>query len=102
MNTIEGEITQTTDQITAMNELAVDILRRLSRVEGQVRGVARMVETRRQCDDILAQIIAARNALDRVAVQVVAGHVEQCIATLPPAEAAHRIARAVELLSRVG
>jgi DNA-binding FrmR family transcriptional regulator len=66
-----------------------------------VRGVARMVESRRQCDDILAQIIAARTALDRVAVQVVSSHAERCIATLPPAEAAARISRAIELLSRV-
>lgn len=102
MNTDESVSITDENSVVAGDQLAGDIQRRLGRVEGQVRGIARMVEARRPCDDILAQIIAARTALDRVAVQVVASHVEHCITTLPPAEAAHRIARAVELLSRVG
>lgn len=56
------------------------VLRRLSRIEGQVRGVARMVEDDRYCIDILTQIAAARAALDKVALAVLDGHVRHCVA----------------------
>lgn len=78
-----------------------DVRRRLQRIEGQVRGLERMVEEARPCDDVLTQIMAVRNALDQVAIHVVRGHVVQCIEGLPPAEAAARISRAFELLTRV-
>ena len=78
-----------------------DIHRRLKRIEGQVRGLARMVEEARPCDEVLTQIMATRTALDRVALHLVRGHVEQCIEGLPREEAAVKISRAFELLSRV-
>lgn len=55
------------------------LLNRLSRIEGQVRGVARMVEEDRYCIDILTQIQAARAALGRVETELLKGHLSHCI-----------------------
>jgi DNA-binding FrmR family transcriptional regulator len=54
--------------------------KRLRRVEGQVRGLERMVEDDRWCPDILQQIAAVRAALDKVALGLAEGHVEHCMA----------------------
>ncbi len=53
---------------------------RLRRLEGQVRGVEKMVEEDRWCPDILVQVAAIRAALDKVALGLVEGHVEHCMA----------------------
>ncbi|MEW6583969.1 MAG: metal-sensitive transcriptional regulator [Actinomycetota bacterium] len=55
------------------------ILTRLRRVEGQVRGISRMVEEDRYCIDVLQQISAARAALDKVALALVDDHVRHCV-----------------------
>jgi DNA-binding FrmR family transcriptional regulator len=55
------------------------LLPRLRRIEGQVRGICRMVEERRYCIDILQQLTAARKALDQVALQVMNGHINTCV-----------------------
>jgi DNA-binding FrmR family transcriptional regulator len=55
------------------------LLRRLSRLEGQVRGVAGMVEEERYCIDVLTQIGAIRAALDKVALGLVDGHARHCM-----------------------
>ena len=55
------------------------LLNRLSRVEGQVRGVARMVEQDRYCIDVLTQIEAIRAALGRVESELLKGHLNHCI-----------------------
>ena len=55
------------------------LLDRLARIEGQVRGVARMVEEDRYCIDVVTQINAARAALDKVALGLVDGHVRHCL-----------------------
>jgi DNA-binding FrmR family transcriptional regulator len=55
------------------------ILRRLRRVEGQVRGVARMVEEDRYCIDVLTQISAAQAALDKVALGLLDAHTRHCV-----------------------
>jgi DNA-binding FrmR family transcriptional regulator len=52
---------------------------RLKRIEGQVRGIARMVEEDRYCIDILTQIRAARAALRRVEDEVLSDHVSHCV-----------------------
>ena len=56
------------------------LLKRLARVEGQVRGIARMVEDDRYCIDVLTQIGAVRAALDKVALGLLDGHVRHCVA----------------------
>lgn len=51
----------------------------LKRVEGQVRGIAKMVEDDRYCMDIVTQIAAARAALSRVEADLLRGHIGHCV-----------------------
>ena len=55
------------------------LLNRLSRVEGQVRGIARMVEEDRYCIDVLTQLRAVRAALSRVESEMLKDHLGHCI-----------------------
>ena len=55
------------------------LLRRLSRIEGQVRGIARMIEREEYCVDILQQTSALRAAVDAVSLLVLEDHVQGCI-----------------------
>lgn len=55
------------------------LLGRLARIEGQVRGVSRMVEADRYCIDVVTQINAVRAALDKVALGLLDGHVRHCL-----------------------
>ena len=55
------------------------LVKRLHRIEGQVRGLERMVEDERYCIDILTQIAAVRTALERVGLELLDGHVRHCI-----------------------
>jgi DNA-binding FrmR family transcriptional regulator len=54
-------------------------LRRLRRIEGQVRGLARMVEDDRYCIDVVTQISAVRAALRRAEEEILADHVAHCV-----------------------
>ena len=54
-------------------------VKRLSRIEGQVRGISRMVEEERYCIDILTQISAVRAALQRVEQDVLHEHIQHCV-----------------------
>ena len=54
-------------------------LRRLSRIEGQVRGLSRMVEEDRYCIDVVTQISAVRAALRKLEEEVLRDHVGQCV-----------------------
>jgi CsoR family transcriptional regulator, copper-sensing transcriptional repressor len=56
------------------------LVKRLHRIEGQVRGIERMVEDERYCIDILTQIAATTTALESLALQILEGHVESCVA----------------------
>src|ERR687897_1510441 len=55
------------------------LLTRLRRIEGQVRGIERMVEEDRYCIDVLTQISAVQAALDKVALGLLDGHARHCI-----------------------
>jgi CsoR family transcriptional regulator, copper-sensing transcriptional repressor len=57
------------------------LLRRLSRIEGQVRGIARMIEREEYCVDILQQTAALRAAVDAVSLLVLEDHVQGCVRT---------------------
>ena len=57
------------------------LIRRLSRMEGQVRGIARMIEREEYCVDILQQTSALRAAVDSLAVLVLEDHVQGCVRT---------------------
>ncbi|MEX0852522.1 MAG: metal-sensitive transcriptional regulator [Bauldia sp.] len=58
----------------------VSVLKRLSRIEGQVRGVAGMVESDRYCVDVVTQISAVRAALHKVEEEILRDHVSHCVA----------------------
>ena len=53
--------------------------KRLSRIEGQVRGIARMVDEDRYCIDIVTQVAAVRAALRRVEEEILRDHVAHCV-----------------------
>jgi len=57
------------------------LVRRLSRIEGQVRGIARMIEREEYCVDILQQTAALRAAVDAVSVLILEDHVQGCVRT---------------------
>ena len=73
------------------------LLQRLARVEGQIRGISRMVDEDRYCIDIVTQINAARAALDKIALGLVDDHVRHCLQTSENVEA-----DADELMDAVG
>lgn len=80
------------------------ILKRLTRIEGQVRGLSRMVEDNRYCIDIVTQISAARAALDRVELELLRSHVAHCvehaIASGNRAEQRKKVEELVDVLAR--
>jgi CsoR family transcriptional regulator, copper-sensing transcriptional repressor len=55
------------------------LLKRLRRIEGQVRGVERMVEEDRYCIDVVTQITAVEAALDKVALELLTDHAQHCV-----------------------
>jgi CsoR family transcriptional regulator, copper-sensing transcriptional repressor len=57
-----------------------DVLDRLKRVEGQVRGLQRLVDEDQYCIDILTQISAVNSALKKVAVKLLDDHITHCVA----------------------
>lgn len=56
-----------------------DCLSRLSRIEGQVRGVSRMIEDERYCIDVLTQLRAIKAALGKVEAEVLKDHADHCV-----------------------
>lgn len=61
------------------SETTDSCLKRLRRIEGQVRGIARMIEEDRYCIDVITQVQAVRAALRRVEDEVLHDHVEHCV-----------------------
>ena len=78
---------------------------RLKRIEGQVRGVLRMVEQDRYCVDVLTQIDAVRAALHKVEEQVLRDHVSHCVADAfasgDPVAQQHKVEDLVETIGRM-
>jgi DNA-binding FrmR family transcriptional regulator len=56
-----------------------DMVPRLRRIEGQIRGITRMVSERRYCIDVIQQLTAARRALDQVSLKIMNGHINTCV-----------------------
>ena len=75
------------------------LLARLRRIEGQIRGIERMVDDDRYCIDILTQISAAQAALDKVALGLLDGHAHTCVIDAAPDQ---REARTEEMMAAVG
>jgi DNA-binding FrmR family transcriptional regulator len=80
------------------------VLKRLQRIEGQVRGLARMVEEERYCIDLVTQISAVRAALRRVEEEILRDHVAHCIenaiASGNKTEQRRKVAELMDVLGR--
>jgi DNA-binding FrmR family transcriptional regulator len=74
------------------------VLRRLRRIEGQVRGVERMVEEDRYCIDVVTQVTAIQAALDKVALELLTDHAAHCVIGAAEAD---RPERTEELMATV-
>ena len=81
-------------------------LKRLGRIEGQVRGLARMVEDDRYCIDIVTQISAVRAALRRVEEEILREHVAHCvehaIRSGDKADQRQKVAELMDVMGRAG
>ncbi len=81
-----------------------DHLKRLRRVEGQVRGIARMVESDTYCIDVLTQVSAATRALQAVSIKLLEEHIEHCVvdaARESDEAAAAKVAEATAAIARL-
>jgi DNA-binding FrmR family transcriptional regulator len=80
------------------------LLKRLARIEGQVRGIAKMIEDDRYCIDVLTQLGAVDTALEAVAVKVLEEHVQHCVAGAlasgDPVQANEKTAELLEAVKR--
>ena len=87
------------------DEIKASCKQRLNRIEGQVRGLSRMVEEDRYCIDVVTQIAAVRAALKRVGEELLREHVAHCvehaIASGNKAEQRKKVAELIETLGRV-
>lgn len=78
------------------------LARRLHRIEGQVRGIERMIEEDRYCIDVLTQIAAVNTALESLAFRILDGHVNHCVAgALASGDPADAETKSKELLEAV-
>jgi DNA-binding FrmR family transcriptional regulator len=77
-----------------------ELIARLRKIEGQVRGVQRMVEEDRYCIDVVTQISAIEGALEKVALGLLDGHARHCV--IGPAGEDDREARTEELVAVFG
>lgn len=76
------------------------VLKRLKRAEGQVRGIARMVEEDQYCIDVLTQVNAVRAALDKVAIELMRDHAKHCMTHIT--DKIEQKAKADELANAIG
>lgn len=86
------------------DDIKTSCQKRLSRIEGQVRGLSKMVEDNRYCIDIVTQISAVRAALRRVEEEILRDHVSHCvehaIASGDKADQRQKIAELMDVISR--
>lgn len=68
------------DQVNHRLRDKSDLLERLKKIEGQVRGLQRMIEEDRYCVDILVQVAAVKAALNRVGLSLIEAHTRGCVA----------------------
>ncbi len=79
------------------------ILARLRRIEGQIRGIHRMLAEDRVCEDIVTQLMAVRSGLDQVGLLIIDQHIDRClVANQAPEEALRNLQEALRLWLRFG
>jgi DNA-binding FrmR family transcriptional regulator len=70
-----------------MNEPDKTLITRLRRIEGQVQGIQRMLESGRECEEVLTQIMAVRSSLDQVGLILLERHIDRCVMSNLPIDA---------------
>jgi len=81
------DVTRTRSQRMRVDESATgDVIKRLRRAEGQIRGVIAMLEEGRDCADVVTQLAAVSRALDRAGFKIIASGLQQCIAAAEDGE----------------
>jgi DNA-binding FrmR family transcriptional regulator len=78
-----------------------EITKRLRKVEGQIRGLQRMIEEERDCEAVITQLMAARAALDKIGVCIIDNYVEECLSAPDVEMARSQIGRTVELILKL-
>ncbi len=79
------------------------VLARLRRIEGQIRGIHRMLAEGRMCEDVLTQLMAARSSLDQVGLLIMDHHIEHCLLSGLPSDAGLRnLQQALRMWLRFG
>lgn len=82
---------------------AAGLAKRLSRIEGQIRGIARMIEEDRYCVDILTQVAAVQSALDALARKLLEHHLHGCVSeAIVSGDGARAIDEALAVISKFG
>ncbi len=89
-------------EISATPNGRTDRVRRLSRAEGQLRGIQRMIGDGRDCADVVNQLLAVRAALNRVIDLELESGLKDCMRALPPDVAEKEVSRLVEMVARIG
>lgn len=77
------------------------VIQSLKRIEGQVKGLQKMVADERPCEEILVQIMAAKAALDRVTRDLADTHLDACFANTPPDELKDKVSRTIQMLCKM-
>jgi DNA-binding FrmR family transcriptional regulator len=82
---------------------AEGLITRLRRIEGQIRGLQRMLEQGRECEDVLTQIMAVRSSIDQVGLLLMDRHIDTCLLGSADAEAGlPNLQRALRMWLRFG
>ena len=93
-----SDMTETTP-IRGYTASKEQLQKRLARIEGQVRGISKMVDEDRYCIDVLTQITAVQAALDKVALGLLDGHAHTCVIGADPEQ---RDERTEEMMAAEG
>ena len=84
---------------------AETVINRLKRIEGQIRGLIKMIEEGRECEDILVQVSSAKSALHKTGQAILEGHLQNCvingIQNGDGEETMRRLSSAIEQFSRM-
>lgn len=98
---IMGQLQEDHGMVNGYAENRDQLLRRVNRLEGQVRGVGRMIEEDRYCLEIVTQLSAVQAAAREISLQLLAGHVSHCVAdAIRSGDAEPKIEELIETLGR--
>jgi CsoR family transcriptional regulator, copper-sensing transcriptional repressor len=93
--------TSETETIHGYTENREAVLKRLRRIEGQVRGVERMVAENRYCIDVVTQVTAIQAALDKVALELLTDHAAHCVAGAKDGDQTERTEELMDAVKRL-